>query len=199
MQHSLDAVRNGQRQTLPIDNPRGPLIWMRVPFRLSFAQYPEPMLRVSKQSLPDIHDLPFGVTEVATNRPKMASEVIYRWLLAEVAQILQIPDDERRVERMKPIEVAASPVRNLAIFVERELPERLRLHPHYVVTPASLMLGVLGHPDDRSRCPSPNALPRRGAGSPPAVVSITEGRANTCPMCIAVSHFRFASTWGSAA
>jgi hypothetical protein len=49
----------------------------------------------------------------------MASEVIYRWLLAEVAQILQLPNDERRVERMKPIEIAASPVRNLAISVER--------------------------------------------------------------------------------
>ena len=69
----------------------------------------------------------------------MASELIYRWLLSKVAQILQIPNDERRVERMKPIEVAAGPVRNLTISVKHELPERLRLHPHHVVTTASLM------------------------------------------------------------
>jgi hypothetical protein len=137
MQHHFDAVRSGQSQTLPIDNPRGPLIWMWVPFSLSFAQYPKSMIGVSKQSLPDIHDLPFGVTEVAPNRPKMASELIYRWLLAKVTQILQIPNDKRRVERMKPIEVAASPVRNLAILVKHELPERLRLHGDYVVTTAS--------------------------------------------------------------
>jgi hypothetical protein len=161
MQRSLDAVRDGQRQTLPIDNPRGRFIWMRIPFRLSFAQYPESMIRVSKQSLPDIHDLPFGVTEVATNRPKMASELIYRWLLSKVAQILQIPNDESRVERMKPVEVAASPVRNLAISVKHELPERLRLHPHHVVTTASLM-GVLETIRSRSR----DTLPARSvAGS----------------------------------
>jgi hypothetical protein len=168
-QRSLDAVRGGQWQTLPIDNPRGRFIWMRIPFRVSFAQYSESMIRVSKQSLPDIHDLPFGVTEVATNRPKMASELIYRWILSKVAQVLQIPNDERRVERMKPIEVAASPVRNLAISVKHELPERLRLHPHHVVTTASLM-GALETIRSRSR----DTLPARGAASPAAVVSISE-------------------------
>jgi Tn3 transposase DDE domain len=169
MQRSLDAVRDGQRQTVPLDNPRGRFIRLRIPFRLSFAQYPESMIRVSKQALPDIQHLPFGVTEVATNRPKMASELIYRWLLSKVAQILQMPNDERRIERMKPIEVAASPVRNLAISVKHELPERLRLHPHHVVTTPPLM-GVLETIRSRSR----DTLPARGAASPAAVVSISE-------------------------
>lgn len=32
-------------QTLPIDNSRGRFIWMRIPFRVSFVQYPESMIR----------------------------------------------------------------------------------------------------------------------------------------------------------
>jgi hypothetical protein len=103
----------------------------------------------------------------------MASELIYRRRLSKVAQILQNPHDERRVERMKPIEVAASPVRNLAISVKHDLPERLRLHPHHVVTTASLT-GALETIRSRSR----NTLPARGAAPLVAVVSISERRAD---------------------
>jgi hypothetical protein len=127
------------------------------------------MIRVSKQSLPDIHDLPFGVTEVATNRPKMASELIYRWLLPKVAQILQIRNDERRVERMKPIEVAASPVRNLAYPASTNCQRGLGCTLTTFVTTASLM-GALETIRSRSR----DTLPARGAASPAAVVSISE-------------------------
>jgi hypothetical protein len=75
---------------------------------------------------------------------------------------------------MKPIEVAASPVRNVAISVEREWPERLRLHPHYVVTTASLTLGALA-----SRTAGVGAGVRTHyRRAAPRRPSITEGRAD---------------------